>query len=212
MLNKQIFTLIFIFAAATNAFSQRRAESKFILDIGAGSSNAVEPYSKGYRSPTFGFIHANLGARLMMNERFGYRFLVGFDQIKNASGGLSLPFRSKYYRGSVEAVIDLGEVLKFYEFTRIFGLLLHGGVGYSALTGSGKTASMGHFLNGLTMQAHLGSGFDIFLDLTRVNSVHQQITFDMQNTHNEKGFDGLIFNMSLGASIQLSKSKTRGRR
>jgi OmpA-OmpF porin, OOP family len=210
-INKYILLVAFSFFAISNCFSQRRAESKLFLDLGAGSTNAVEPYSPGYRSSTFGFIHANLGVRYMMNARFGYRVQAGYDQIKSAPAGLSLPFKSTYYRGSAEAIIDLGEVLRFNEFTTLFGLLLHGGVGYSSLSGSGKTAGMGHFINGLTMQAHFGSSFDLFLDLTRVNSVHQQITFDMQNPYNEKGFDGMIFNMSLGCSIKLSKTARRGR-
>lgn len=188
-------------------FAQRRPKTRYIIDAGFGTSNAVEPYTLGYRSPTFGIFHAELGTRILMNDLFGYRIIAGYDKIENAKDGKSLPFNTTYYRGSAEAIIDLGEILKFDQFTTFFGLILHGGAGYSRLSGSGKSAGMAHFVNGLTVHLFLSKRLSLNYDLTRVNHVYQQITFDMQSAHSELGFDGLVFNMSLGLSLELGKMK-----
>jgi OOP family OmpA-OmpF porin len=197
-------TLILILTFWALSFTaQRRPDEQIFLDLGYGVSNAVEPFTSGYRSPTFDIVHANLGFRVLMNRLFGYRLYLGYDQITAAPN--SLPFKSTYCRGSVEAVVDLGELLRFKDFTTVFGLFLHGGVGYSRLYGSGKSTGMGHFINGLNVNFYLAKRLSLFFDLTRVNHVYQQVTFDLKSPHNEKGFDGTMFNMSLGISLNFSK-------
>jgi OOP family OmpA-OmpF porin len=197
-------TLILILTFWALSFTaQRRPDEQIFLDLGYGVSNAVEPFTSGYRSPTFDIVHANLGFRVLMNRLFGYRLHLGYDQITAAPN--SLPFKSTYYRGSAEAVVDLGELLRFKDFTTVFGLFLHGGVGYSRLYGSGKSTGMGHFINGLNVNLYLAKRLSLFFDLTRVNHVYQQVTFDLQSPHNEKGFDGMMFNMSLGITLNFSK-------
>lgn len=205
-MRKVILTLILL-QIATIVCGQRRPDERIYLDLGYGSSNAVEPYSVGYRSATFDLTHAELAFRMLMNDKFGYRFLAGYDQINNAGGGRSLPFKSTYMRGSAEAVVDLGEILSFSDFTTVFGLFLHGGVGYSRLSGSSKSAGMAHFINGLCVNLFIGKRLSVNFDLTRVNHIYQQITFDMQSAHNERGFDGMMFNMSLGFSYNFSKMR-----
>jgi len=196
-----IVSVIILFSFSCTA--QIRSDRQIFLDMGYGVSNAVEPFTSGYRSPTFDIVHANFGLRLLMNKLFGYRLYLGYDRITAASN--SLPFKSTYYRGSAEAVVDVGEILRFKDFTTVFDLFLHGGVGYSRLSGSGKSAGMGHFINGLTVDLDLTKRLSIFYDLTRVNHVYQQVTFDLQSTYNEKGFDGMVFNMSLGIILRISK-------
>jgi hypothetical protein len=71
---------------------------------------------------------------------------------------------------------------------------------------------MAHFVNGLTVNLFLGSRMSVNFDVTRVNHVYQQIKFDMQSAHSQLGFDGLIFNLSLGVSVKISKTPKRGRR
>lgn len=188
-------------------FAQRRAVTRYLIDASFGTSNAVEPYTLGYRSSTFGLFHAEVGTRILMNKNFGYRILAGYDKIENAKDGKSLPFKTTYYRVSAEGIIDLGEILQFNQFTTFFGLFLHGGVGYSRLSGSGKSEGMANFINGLTVNLFLSKRLSLNYDITRVNHVYQQIKFDMQSAHSELGFDGLIFNMSLGLSIELGKMR-----
>lgn len=206
---KTLYVFLFCLGASMHCSGQMRKQNgpgHLFVDIGGGSTNAVEPYSVGYRSATFGVFHANLGVRYMMNSRFGYRLQAGYDQIRNAPNGLSLPFETTYYRGSGQIIVNLGEILNFEDFTYVVGLLFHIGGGYARLSGSGKTSGMAHVLNGFMITGKLSRRFQLFFDVTRVNSVYQQIKFDMQNSHNEKGFDGMILNLSLGLSVNFGKS------
>lgn len=200
--NLSVFILI-VFALNANA---QKGKSIKYFDCNLGVTNPVEPFALGYRTPTFGLFHANLGYRLMINDRFGYRFIAGYDKISNAMKN-SQPFKSNYIRGSVEAMIDLSKVLNFREFTNFFGLLMHGGVGASFLSGSGQSITMGHFVNGITLQGFVSPRLALNFDLTRVNHVYQKRTFDLTQQYNELGFDGFIMNVTFGASLKLGKSK-----
>ena len=113
--NLSVFILL-VFGLNLNA---QQGKSNNYLDCNFGVTNPVEPFASGYRTPTFGLFHANLGYRLMINDRFGYRFIAGYDKITNSKN--SLPFNSNYIRGSVEAMIDLSKVLNFRDFTNFFG-------------------------------------------------------------------------------------------
>jgi OOP family OmpA-OmpF porin len=200
--NLFIFILI-LFALNLNA---QKGKSIKYLDLNFGVTNPVEPFALGYRTPTFGLFHANLGYRFMVNDRFGYRFIAGYDKISNSKKN-SLPFNSSYVRVSTEAIIDLSKVLNFREFTNFFGLLMHGGVGASFLSGSGQYITMGNFVNGITLQGYVTPRLAINFDLTRVNHVYQQRTFDLSQKYSELGFDGFIFNATIGVSLKLSKGK-----
>ena len=199
--NLSVFILL-VFALKLNA---QKGKSIKYFDCNFGVTNPVEPFASGYRTPTFGLFHANLGYRLMINDRFGYRFIAGYDKITNSKN--SLPFNSSYIRTSAEAMIDLSKVLNFREFTNFFGLLLHGGVGASFLSGSGQSIAMGHFVNGLTLQGFVSPRLALNFDLTRVNHVYQQRTFDLTKEYSELGFDGFIMNVTIGASLKIGKSK-----
>jgi OOP family OmpA-OmpF porin len=197
--NLSLFILL-VFAMNLNA---QKGKSVKYFDCNFGITNPVEPFASGYRTPTFGLFHANLGYRLMINDRFGYRFIAGYDKISSANN--SLPFNSSYVRVSTEAMIDLSKVLNFREFTNFFGLLMHGGVGASFLSGSGQYITMGNFVNGITLQGYVSQRLAINFDLTRVNHVYQQRTFDLSKEYSELGFDGFIFNATIGFSIKLNK-------
>lgn len=199
--NLSVFILI-VFALNANA---QKGKSLRYFDCNLGVTNPVEPFALGYRTPTFGLFHANLGYRLMINDRFGYRFIGGYDKISNSKN--SLPFNSSYIRASAEAMIDLSKVLNFREFTNFFGLLLHGGVGASFLSGSGQSIAMGNFVNGITLQGFVSPRLAINFDLTRVNHVYQQRTFDLTKAYSELGYDGFILNITVGASLKLGKLK-----
>ena len=199
--NLSVFILL-VFALNLNA---QQGKSNKYFDCSFGVTNPVEPFAPGYRTPTFALFHANLGYRLMINDRFGYRLIAGYDKISSAKN--SIPFNSSYVRFSTEAMIDLSKVLNFREFTNFFGLLMHGGVGASFLSGSGQSITMGHFVNGITLQGFITPRLAINIDLTRVNHVYQTRTFDLTESYSELGFDGFIFNATIGASIKLNKGK-----
>jgi len=182
--------------------AQRSRMAGTYLELGFGSSNAVRPYTKGYRSGTIGLFHSGFAFRRMMNDRFGYKIYLGYDQISNAKGGNSLPFKTNYLRMSFQGVVDGGAVLNFKEFTKRFTILAYGGFGGSNLFNrAGQSGSMLNFTAGVIPVIKLSRHFHLFMDFCRVRHVYQQITFDMNSSHSELGYDGLIVNASLGFAI-----------
>ena len=184
------------------SFGELRAQKKdkrTSLELAAGSSNAVHPFTPGYRTPSFGLFHAELGYRKMLNELIGYKATAGYDKIENAPN--SNAFSSNYVRLSIQGVVDMGQVLRFRDFIRRFTILVHGGPGFSNLWNSnGQSASMLNLTVGIVPQVKLSDRFRLFADFTRVRHVYQQVTFDLQSSHSQLGFDGWIANISLGAS------------
>jgi OOP family OmpA-OmpF porin len=95
----------------------------------------------------------------------------------------------------------MGQLLRFRDFVRRFTILVHGGPGFSNLwNDNGQSASMLNLTVGIVPQIKLSDRFRLFSDFTRVRHVYQQVTFDLQSSHNQLGFDGWIANISLGAS------------
>jgi OOP family OmpA-OmpF porin len=149
-----------------------------------------------------GLFHAELGYRMMLNELVGYKITGGFDKIGNATDGSSIEFTSNYVRFSFQGVVDMGQVLRFRDFMRRFTILVHGGPGFSNLwNDAGQSGSMLNLTAGLVPQLKLSDKFRVFADFTRVRHVYQQVTFDLQSSHEQLGFDGWIANISLGAAI-----------
>jgi OOP family OmpA-OmpF porin len=180
--------------------AQKKSPSN--IEVAFGTSNAVHPFTKGYRSPTFGLFHAELGYRQMMNEFVGYKLTGGYDKIGNATDGSSIEFSSQYIRFSFQGVVDMGQILRFRDFARGFTILVHGGPGFSNLwNDAGQSGAMLNLTAGIVPQYKISDKFRLFADFTRVRHVYQQVTFDLQSPHSQLGFDGWIANISLGASI-----------
>jgi OOP family OmpA-OmpF porin len=180
--------------------AQKKAPST--IEVAFGTSNAVHPFTKGYRSPTFGMFHTELGYRQMLNELVGYKLTAGYDKIESKSDGSSIEFTSNYIRFSFQGVVDMGQVLRFRDFARGFTILVHGGPGFSNLwNDAGQSGAMLNLTAGIVPQYKISDKFRLFADFTRVRHVYQQVTFDLQSPHNQLGFDGWIANISLGASI-----------
>jgi OOP family OmpA-OmpF porin len=193
--------LLFCLGINQNLYGQKKNNGSSV-EFAFGSSNAVHPFTLGYRSPTFGLFHAELGYRQMLNELVGYKITAGYDKIGNATDGSSIEFSSNYIRFSFQGVVDMGQVLRFRDFTRRFTILVHGGPGFSNLwNDAGQSGSMLNLTAGIVPQLKLSDKFRVFADFTRVRHVYQQVTFDLQSSHSQLGFDGWIANISLGAAI-----------
>jgi len=168
--------------------------------------------SDGYWSNTVDLFHAKGGGRYMFNNKFGLQLDLGYDLISNdrfGKNGISLPFKSHYFRSSVQGVLDIGRVFAFENFTDRFSLLFHSGSGISFLTSkvNPKTDRMLNFLFGITPQYKLTERVSLNADLSFIWHIYQQYTFDMYNPVYNRGFDGFLCNASIGASIYIGKKK-----
>ena len=115
----------------------------------------------------------------MVNTKFGLKASFGYDNIKN--GDESKSFKTDIYRYNLEAVVNLGRVLSFEDWTKTIGLLVHGGGGVS-------TFKFGNFpdrkdnaitlMAGITPQVRLSNRIALTLDITALNNFSQAYTWD----------------------------------
>lgn len=208
-MNKIFFTaLLLCVCLLTNA--QKNNNQKFdnwSIDLGAGIHQAGSTLSPGYSPALLG--QGNLGIRYMFNNRFGLRLDLGYNSFQDADG--SIPFKSNYYRASLEGVVNAGNILNFHTWTNRFNLLMHGGVGAASLNITEPTDNGGDImfaLNfGLTPQYKLTNRMSIFLDFSSLIHFYQDDNFDGGANTAVRESNISLFNTSLGLSFALGKNK-----
>jgi OOP family OmpA-OmpF porin len=191
------------------ALNQKTTNS-WSIDACFGGTNPVKPYSLGYWSNTVSFFHSSAGARYMFNNKFGIKLDGGYDRVTNdivGKNGNSLPFKSHYYRTSIQGVLDIGRVFTFENFSEKTSLLFHAGLGSSWLTSKvgAKRDRMVNFLFGFTPQYKINNRMAINVDATFIWHIYQQYTFDMYSAVTKRGFDGFIANATVGVNYYLGK-------
>ena len=182
--------------------------NKWSIDVNAGFSKPTAPFSTNYYSSNTNFIHGDLGVRYMMNNKFGLKLDFGLDSFKNDSE--SFEFEGKYYRTSIQGVVNLGRVLNFEDWTNTINLQAHSGVGYSFMTNDNFEGNddMTNFILGFTAQFKLSNRVALNADFSMINNVNQQYTFDGIEepvVKEDRGFNSTIYNASIGLSIYLGK-------
>ena len=194
-------------------YSQKGQNNRWSIDLCAGGTNAVKPYTPKYWSNTVGFLHTSAGSRFMFNNKFGVKLDAGYDRIKNdessvfSPNGNSLPFQSHYFRSSLQGVMDVGRLLTFENFTDKYSILFHAGGGMSVLTSKVNPVKdkMVNFMFGFTPQYKINNRVAVNLDASFIWHIYQQYTFDMHSPVYKRGFDGFIANATIGVSIYLGK-------
>lgn len=176
------------------------------LDLGAGIHRVGSPISAGTNPSDLG--QGNFGVRYMFNERFGLRLNLGYNSFSESSGN---PFKSNYYRASVENVVNIGNVLNFDSWTDNFNLLVYAGVGAASLNviepedNGGDGMTVVNF--GVTPQYKLSEGISIFLDFSSIINFGQEDNINGGVNLALRESNVSIYNTSLGFNIALGKNK-----
>ncbi|WP_306350125.1 OmpA family protein [Flavobacterium sp. '19STA2R22 D10 B1'] len=181
--------------------------NKWSIDLMGGINKPTTPFSAGSSTSRANFYHADLGVRYMFNTKFGLKADVGFDNMENADN--TNKFKSQYYRTSLQGVVNLGRVLEFENWTSRLNILAHTGVGYSQLRNKDAykgADEMVNFIVGLTGQIKLSERVALNADFTMVNNIDQNRTFDGAIAPEDRGFNGTLYNASVGISIYLGKN------
>lgn len=182
--------------------------NKWSVELGAGVHKPTLPFADGYYTDTPSFGQFSLGTRYMINNRFGLKLDFGYSTIKE--GDNSLPFKSNYYRGSLQGVANLGSILKFDTWTNTVGVLAHAGGGYSMLSPKEPVElddndGMMHIIVGVTPQFRLGSRVAFFTDFSVLGHIGQSYTWDGSQPASRRGFDGAYYQVSAGFTFYLGK-------
>jgi len=180
--------------------------NKWSIDINGGISKPTTPLTTGYYTKDYNLFHVDLGVRYMFNNKFGLKVDVGYDQFENASKSAS--FDGKYYRTDIQGVVNLGRVLNFEEWTQRLNVQAHTGIGYAFMTNDrfeGTDNMLNHII-GLTGQVKLSERIALNADFSMINNVRQSNTFDGGIAPEDRGFNGTLYNATVGLSIYLGKN------
>jgi OOP family OmpA-OmpF porin len=176
------------------------------IDLGVGAHKPVQPFTDGAYTNTPSLFQMDLGVRYMFNNKFGLSADFGYNNFEADKN--STNFSTDYYRFTLEGVINLGNIMGFKEVSNRFGLLLHGGMGVSALAieeASGGLDNMINFQAGFTPQFRLTNNLVLFSDLSFIGHARQDYAFDgvLRTDIDNRGFDGFLVNASIGITLYL---------
>ena len=200
---KKILLGFAFFSALTQINAQEY--DKWSLDLGFGIHQVGAPLNDGYSVSPLG--QGNLGVRYMFNERFGLRADLGYNQFQESDGNTN--FSSNYYRASLEGVVNLGNILKFNNWTQRLNLLAHGGLGVSILNITEPVVSGNDYMTtinfGLTPQFKISDRIAVFADFSSLINFGQENTFNGGVNTDRRESNISIFNTSLGVNISFGK-------
>lgn len=195
-----------LLTSTTATLAQDNSYNKWSIEGRFGVHRAFSPYAAGYSTRTIDLFSAGLATRYMANDKFGIMAEAGVEQFKNKPG--TTEFTTHYFRGSLQGVANLGNVLEFHEWTNSIRLLIHGGFGYSIMAGEGKGKpydEMIHATLGLTPIFRIGQRASINLDLSMTSNLLQNKTYDFTASAVQSGFEGMFVTGSVGVSVYLGK-------
>ena len=195
--------------AATAQEEEKSAKdyNKFSIEANAGLTKANNPLAEGYYTDIEP-LHVDFGVRYMFNPKFGLRLQVGYDKMKGNDE--SLPFETEYMNANLQGVVNLGRIMDFESWTKNFNIQFHTGLGYAQLDGDRFDKKDGtlNFIVGLTGQLKLSERIALNADFSMLNNTGQdKHTWDGTSPNPEiRGFDGTLYNASLGIAFYLGKN------
>jgi OOP family OmpA-OmpF porin len=209
---KKLLLLSFVALSLTGKAISQEAETiynKWSVDFGAGMHIASRPYAPNYQGNDVSLYQGFIGVRHMFNDKFGIRGVFGYNNIQENDD--TTPFEAGYFRGTIEGVVNVGNILRFSDFSNRLGLLLHTGAGYSNLDAKAPIddSTQDEAVNltlGLTPQIRITNRFAFNIDVTLIGHVGFNDTWDGTQeivSTNRTIDDGLLYNFSAGFSYYL---------
>lgn len=206
--------ILFAITASLSSFAQTEF-NKWSLGLNLGVHDGQAPTI--VHTKLNQFQHFGLNGRYMMNNRVGIQLDFGYDLFDGVNSGTR---NINYFRSSLQAVVNAGDLLRFSTFSKRFGLLIHGGAGISSMwlnkdyqvgtdnTLFKKSDDMVNFIFGATPQLKVTERFSLNADLSFIFHHNQTYQFDMQNLSQHGAIDGYFLNASLGATFYFGKASS----
>ncbi len=203
-MKRKLFLLAIVALISSTTFAQGDY-NKWSIEGGVGFNKAWRDYTPGYYTATPSWITGDVGARWMFSQRFGMKVDYGFNNITPGDG--SADFNADYQRVNLQAVANMGRVLRFEEWTKTIGLLVHAGPGVGFLHSDafeGSDAQL-NLMGGATLQFRLGKRVALNLDGSAI------LPFDkIDRSWDGYGASqkvGVMFNGTLGLAVYLGKNE-----
>ncbi|RWW96660.1 OmpA family protein [Flavobacterium cerinum] len=177
--------------------------NKWSIEVAGGVNKPFRTFTPGFRTDRANLFTVDLGTRYMFNNKFGLKLDFGYNKFENNDE--SPKFESTYLRADIQAVINLGRVLSFEDWTSSIGLLAHGGGGVYQLSsdkGFDGEDYGANLIGGLTAQLKLSRSIVLTGDVTGIANGFQNRSFDGFTANNGKG---VVVNGTLGLTFYLGK-------
>ncbi len=214
---KYLFLFFFIVLYSTLVISQNKLFNKHSIDFSLGLNKPFYPISSNFIQPNaLNPTSAGIGYRFMTNDLFGIKASFTYNRFKFKSIDSSGSYFSHYYRTSLEGVINLLGVLDIKNNPDKFGILLHGGGGFSILQNdltlkkiewkNDHSDIMINFVVGVNSHYKLSKRLAINLDFSFIPHLSQTFAWDMYSSAKRPGFDGIIIDISTGLFCYLGKN------
>ncbi|AWG20688.1 flagellar motor protein MotB [Flavobacterium faecale] len=206
-MKKLIITLVFASAfTGVNAQNEAKKENetekynKWSIEVAGGVSKPLNRLggSFGFVTP----VTVDLGLRYMINNKFGIKGDLGYNTLQEKDGAPE--FNSRYYRGDIQAVANLGRIMNFETWTNTIGLLGHGGVGLGMVRSGDVKDWVGNGILGLTLQAKLSDHFALTMDGSAILNVRQDLLFTAAPS-GKVGYGGIL-NGTVGVTYYIGKN------
>lgn len=220
-MKKITLSLLLVFAGINLNAQEENQETfgqynQWSIELSGGLHKPVSSFADGYFITGASPFQGSLGVRYMLNDKFGIRTSFGYNNIDEDNGEGSLPFEATYLRGTLEGVVNVGNVLDFSDWTNTFGLLIHAGAGYSNLNykapiDSDESEHLANISFGITPQVKISDRIAFNVDVSMIGNIGLQRTWDGTAPiveANRKFDDGLLYNFSAGFTVYLGKNKT----
>lgn len=215
---KKILLTLSAFALTTGVFAQTDETTpstennasdynKWSIELNGGVNKFQRPATSGHFQSTPSPWNADFGVRYMFNNKFGLKLDAGYNSFTGDDD--SMEFDTHLYRTDLQLVANVGRVLGFETWTGRLGLLAHGGFGYAQLKSDNHdfTDKMGNFMVGLTPQLRLSNRVALTGDFTTLLTVGQDRAFDGASASTGRGFQGILFQGSVGLTVYLGSNE-----
>ena len=210
-MKKQIYLLtVFMFfivgSYAQNNSNNESSFNKWTIEGNLGVTKPYRNFNSGYFSQTPDFFSGNIGTRYMFNEYLGLKLDFGYNEFTNGEG--SLEFSTDYYRSDLQAVLNMGRLLKFESWTKSLNILTHAGLGVGHLNYDENPSArdyVGNAIAGITGQIRLSDKLTLNMDVSGLANLKQDYSFN-GGTANDKNI-GVVFNGTAGLAYNLGGKK-----
>ena len=237
-MRKQVLLLSFFVAAFTTANAQNEVNkdtlkapkvqqssletyNKWTIEINAGQSKGIKPYSEGYyysnpnKHFTFDLNHYDIGVRYMISPTFGVKLDAAYDNLKNQEESGSLPFEMQHIRIGAQGVVNAVRLFNFQEEAGRFGMLFHGGFQGSQMSpkmgiNEGRKEINLGVMFGFTPQLRITKKFAIQADFTINSNVRQHFNWDGAYSDANNNLAGSLYTTSVGISYSFGEDYIHG--
>ena len=202
---KRIIPLIFLFITLST-YGQRQNFNSLSIEQGLGFHVPLLPADGISRTKFINFIYFHIGARYMVFRNLGVRMRYhynGFRHQDDASQGVT------FNRISGELVYNLRELFPSLEGSRSFGLLLHGGLGYTTsrrLSDNGKDRLI-NLQGGLMPIIKVSKAVSFFAEGMLISNIKQNYHFTGAEYQDigVSGTSGVFGTFSVGIIVYLGE-------